>query len=152
MSLARLRLAHCPSWAKELRYWHSLMKAAAEQLVDHRPPDGTLEEGLARYRSASRQVFQTVDEERMRIAREMHDGPAQSMSNLFLWAEILERMVEREPEQAKAEVQSFQDAMRGVLDETRRLIFDLRPTTLDDLGVIPTLRRLVKEYHDAEGI
>ena len=152
MSLARLRLAHCRSWAKELRYWHSLMKAAAEQLEDHRPPDGTLEEGLARYRSASRQVFQTIDEERMRIAQDMHDGPAQSMSNLFLRAEILERMVDREPEQAKAEVQSFKDAMRGVLDETRQLIFDLRPATLDDLGVIPTLRRLVKEYHDAEGI
>ncbi|HUY10517.1 MAG TPA: sensor histidine kinase [Candidatus Dormibacteraeota bacterium] len=152
MTLARLRLAHCRSWAKELRYWHSLMKAAAEQLEDHRPPDGTLEEGLARYRSASRQVFQTIDEERMRIARDMHDGPAQSMSNLVLRAEILERMVDREPERAKAEVQSFKDAMKGVLDETRQLIFDLRPMTLDDLGVIPTLRRLVNEFRDAEGI
>ncbi|MGB9484254.1 MAG: sensor histidine kinase [Candidatus Dormiibacterota bacterium] len=152
MTLARLRLAHCRSWAKELRYWHSLMKAAAEQLEDHRPPDGTLEEGLARYRSASRQVFQTIDEERMRIARDMHDGPAQSMSNLVLRAEILERMVDREPERAKAEVQSFKEAMKAVLDETRQLIFDLRPMTLDDLGVIPTLRRLVNEFRDAEGV
>ncbi|HVC39280.1 MAG TPA: sensor histidine kinase [Candidatus Dormibacteraeota bacterium] len=152
MTLARLRLAHCRSWAKELRYWHSLMKAAAEQLEDHRPPDGTLEEGLARYRSASRQVFQTIDEERMRIARDMHDGPAQSMSNLVLRAEILERMVDREPERAKAEVQSYKEAMKGVLDETRQLIFDLRPMTLDDLGVIPTLRRLVNEFRDAEGV
>ncbi len=152
MTLARLRLAHCRSWAKELRYWHSLMRAAAEQLEDHRPPDGTLEEGLARYRSASRQVFQTIDEERMRIARDMHDGPAQSMSNLVLRAEILERMVERDPERAKAEVQSFKGAMKDVLDETRQLIFDLRPMTLDDLGVIPTLRRLVNEFRDSEGV
>lgn len=152
MSLARLRLAHCRSWAKELRYWHSLMKAASEQLEDHRPPDGTLEEGLARYRSASRQVFQTIDEERMRIARDMHDGPAQSMSNLVLRAEILERMVDREPERAKAEIESFKEAMKGVLDETRQLIFDLRPMTLDDLGVIPTLRRLVSEFRETEGV
>ncbi len=152
MALARLRLAHCRSWAKELRHWHALMKAAAEQLEDHRPPDGTLEEGLARYRSASRQVFQTIDEERMRIARDMHDGPAQSMSNLVLRAEILERMVDREPERAKKEIQSFKDAMKQVLDDTRQLIFDLRPMTLDDLGVIPTLRRLVSEYRERESI
>ncbi len=152
MALARLRLAHCRTWAKELRHWHSLMKAAGEQLDDLRPADGTLEEGLARYRSASRQVFQTIEEERMRIARDMHDGPAQSMSNLVLRAEILERMVDRDPERAKTEIQSFKETMKGVLDETRQLIFDLRPMTLDDLGVIPTLRRLANEYREREGI
>jgi two-component system sensor histidine kinase DegS len=151
-SLARARLTHCRTWAKELRYWHSMLKATAEQLDDHRPADGTLEEGLARYRSASRQVFQIIEEERMRIARDMHDGPAQSMSNLVLRAEILERLVERDPERAKTEIQSFKDSMKGVLDETRDLIFDLRPMTLDDLGVIPTLRRLVNEYKEREGI
>ncbi|HVD03670.1 MAG TPA: sensor histidine kinase [Candidatus Dormibacteraeota bacterium] len=151
-SLARARLAHCRMWAKELRYWHSLLKTTADQLDDHRAPDGTLEEGLARYRSASRQVFQIIEEERMRIARDMHDGPAQSMSNLVLRAEILERLVDRDPDRAKAEIQSFKDSMKGVLDETRDLIFDLRPMTLDDLGVIPTLRRLVNEYKEREGI
>ncbi|HUY55254.1 MAG TPA: sensor histidine kinase [Candidatus Nanopelagicaceae bacterium] len=151
-NLARARLLHCRLWAKELRYWHSLIKATADHLDDHRPADGTLEEGLARYRSASRQVFQIIEEERMRIARDMHDGPAQSMSNLVLRAEILERLVDRDPERAKLEIQSFKDSMREVLDETRDLIFDLRPMTLDDLGVIPTLRRLVNEYREREGI
>ena len=151
-ALARSRLAHCRQSARELRHWHGLLRATAEQLDDHRPAEGTLAEGLARYRSASRQVFQIVEEERMRIARDMHDGPAQSMSNLVLRAEILERLVDRDPERAKAEIQSFKDSMRGVLDETRDLIFDLRPMTLDDLGVIPTLRRLVNEYKEREGI
>ncbi|MGA9774401.1 MAG: sensor histidine kinase [Candidatus Dormiibacterota bacterium] len=150
--LARARLISCRSRARELRRWHVLLKATAEQLDDHRSPDGTLEEGLARYRSASRQVFQIIEEERMRIARDMHDGPAQSLSNLVLRAEILERLVDREPERAKAEIQSFKDSVKGVLDETRDLIFDLRPMTLDDLGVIPTLRRLVNEYKEREGV
>ncbi|MHB1639585.1 MAG: sensor histidine kinase [Candidatus Dormibacteria bacterium] len=150
--LARARLAHCRLWAKDLRYWHALLRATSEHLDDHRPVDGTLEEGLARYRSASRQVFQIIEEERMRIARDMHDGPAQSMSNLVLRAEILERLVDRDPERAKNEIQSFKDSMKGVLDETRDFIFDLRPMTLDDLGVIPTLRRLVNEYKEREGI
>lgn len=150
--LARARLLHCRLLAKDLRHWHSIVRATSEQLDDQGPADGTLAEGLARYRSASRQVFQIVEEERMRIARDMHDGPAQSMSNLVLRAEILERLVDRDPDRAKSEIQSFKDSMKGVLDETRDLIFDLRPMTLDDLGVIPTLRRLVNEYKEREGI
>ncbi|MHB1523071.1 MAG: sensor histidine kinase [Candidatus Dormibacteria bacterium] len=151
-ALARARLLLCRSRARELRRWHLLVRAALDQLGDRPATDGTLEEGLARYRSASRQVFQIIEEERMRIARDMHDGPAQSLSNLVLRAEILERLVDREPERAKAEIQTFKDLVRGVLEETRDLIFDLRPMTLDDLGVIPTLRRLVAEYKDREGM
>lgn len=151
-SLARTRLLHCRLLAKDLRHWHSLLRATADRFDARRPLDGTLEEGLARYRSASRQVFQIIEEERMRIARDMHDGPAQSMSNLVLRAEILERLVDRDPDRAKGEIQSFKDSMKAVLDETRDLIFDLRPMTLDDLGVIPTLRRLVNEYREREGI
>ena len=103
------------------------------------------------FRNASRQVFQIIEEERMRIARDMHDGPAQSMSNLVLQAEILERLVERDPGRLIAELQDFKNSVRNALDETRQLIFDLRPMTLDDLGLVPTLRKYIKEYGDKYG-
>ena len=106
------------------------------------------EEEAMTYRSASRQVFQIIEEERMRIARDMHDGPAQSMSNLVLQAEILERLVEA----ILAELQDFKNSVRNALDETRQLIFDLRPMTLDDLGLVPTLRKYIKEYSDKHGM
>ena len=102
--------------------------------------------GNARLRSASRQVFQIIEEERMRIARDMHDGPAQSMANLVLQAEILERLIQRDPQQVVKELADFKDGVRSVLEDTRRLIFDLRPMTLDDLGLVPTLRKFVKEF------
>ena len=102
--------------------------------------------GSARLRSTSRQVFQIIEEERMRIARDMHDGPAQSMANLVLQAEILERLISRDPQLVVNELADFKDGVRGVLDETRRLIFDLRPMTLDDLGLVPTLRKFTKDY------
>ncbi|HYA00645.1 MAG TPA: histidine kinase [Candidatus Binatia bacterium] len=102
--------------------------------------------GAARLRSTSRQVFQIIEEERMRIARDMHDGPAQSMANLVLQAEILERLISRDPQLVVNELADFKDGVRGVLDETRRLIFDLRPMTLDDLGLVPTLRKLTNDY------
>ncbi|MFY9616021.1 MAG: sensor histidine kinase [Candidatus Dormiibacterota bacterium] len=103
------------------------------------------------FRNASRQVFQIIEEERMRIARDMHDGPAQSMSNLVLQAEILERLVYK-PEAILNELQDFKNAVRNALDETRQLIFDLRPMTLDDLGLVPTLRKYLKEYSDKHGV
>src|SRR5258708_839430 len=103
------------------------------------------------YRSTSRQVFQIIEEERMRIARDMHDGPAQSMSNLVLQAEILERLVHK-PDAIMSELQDFKSSVRNALDETRQLIFDLRPMTLDDLGLVPTLRRYTREYTEQQGI
>ena len=110
------------------------------------PPHPGSGRGTARLRNTSRQVFQIIEEERMRIARDMHDGPAQSMANLVLQAEILERLISRDPQLVVNELADFKDGVRGVLDETRRLIFDLRPMTLDDLGLVPTLRKFTKDF------
>ncbi len=111
------------------------------------PPDGETQ-----FRDASRQVFQIIEEERMRIARDMHDGPAQSMANLVLQAEILERLLDRNPKQLVVELAEFKNSVRNALEETRQLIFDLRPMTLDDLGLVPTLRKFIKEYGDRYGL
>jgi len=110
--------------------------------------EGGAAEGASRFRSASRQVFQIIEEERLRIARDMHDGPAQSMANLVLQAEVLERLVSKDPNALVRELAHFKAGVRDALDETRRLIFDLRPMTLDDLGLVPTLRKFIKEYGD----
>jgi two-component system sensor histidine kinase DegS len=109
-------------------------------------------EGDKQFRDASRQVFQIIEEERMRIARDMHDGPAQSMANLVLQAEILERLLDRNPKQLVTELAEFKNSVRNALEETRQLIFDLRPMTLDDLGLVPTLRKFIKEYGDRYGL
>jgi two-component system, NarL family, sensor histidine kinase DegS len=109
-------------------------------------------EGASRFRSASRQVFQIIEEERLRIARDMHDGPAQSMANLVLQAEVLEKLLAKDPKAVVVELADFKSGVREALDETRRLIFDLRPMTLDDLGLVPTLRKFIKEYSEKSGI
>src|SRR6202163_829884 len=108
--------------------------------------------GTARLRDASRQTFQIIEEERMRIARDMHDGPAQSMANLVLQAEIIERLIARDPKMVVSELADFKNGVRSVLDDTRRLIFDLRPMTLDDLGLVPTLRKFVAEFGEKAAV
>jgi len=142
----------------ELKDQGQFLRSASQILADLQrmygengsPP--TAAEGDRQFRDASRQVFQIIEEERMRIARDMHDGPAQSMANLVLQAEILERLLDRNPKQLVTELAEFKNSVRNALEETRQLIFDLRPMTLDDLGLVPTLRKFIKEYGDRYGL
>jgi signal transduction histidine kinase len=100
----------------------------------------------------SRDLFQTVEDERMRIARDMHDGPAQLLANLVLKAEIVERVFDLDRDAAMSELADFKATVRVALEETRKLIFDLRPMTLDDLGLVPTLRKFIVDFEQRSGI
>lgn len=93
-------------------------------------------------------IIQAQENERLRISLQMHDGPAQSMSNLVLRAEICQRMLDRDAEMARAELSGLKTAINGTLQDVRRFIFELRPMTLDDLGLVPTLRRYIQQYTD----
>jgi two-component system sensor histidine kinase DegS len=93
-------------------------------------------------------IIQAQEKERLRISLQMHDGPAQSMSNLVLRAEICQRLMDRDLDQARAELGALKSAINTTLQDTRRFIFDLRPMILDDLGLIPTLRRYAQQIGD----
>ena len=134
-----------------LRSEQEVLRSVYRSLDDLMASSANPAVSTTRLRSASRQVFQIIEEERMRIARDMHDGPAQSLANLVLQAEILERLIARDPQMVVNELADFKNGVRSVLDDTRRLIFDLRPMTLDDLGLVPTLRKFVKEFGERAG-
>jgi two-component system sensor histidine kinase DegS len=92
------------------------------------------------------EVIQAQEKERLRVSLQMHDGPAQMLSNLILRAEICERLIDRDVSQARSELASLKKAINTTLQETRRFIFDLRPMILDDLGLVPTLRRYAQDF------
>ncbi|HKP52321.1 MAG TPA: ATP-binding protein [Chloroflexia bacterium] len=94
------------------------------------------------------QIIQTQESERLRVSRQIHDGPAQTMTNLVLRAEICERLLDFDLVRAKAELSGLKSVVTATLQETRRFIFDLRPMILDDLGLEPTLRRYVQQFVD----
>ncbi len=71
---------------------------------------------------------------RREIARAMHDGPAQSLTNIVLQAQIVERLVGKDPDAAAGEVQQLVSMVQQTLDATKTFIFDVRPMVLDDLG------------------
>lgn len=104
--------------------------------------------GLREKAEVAARIIQAQEAERVRIAREIHDGPAQSMANIVLRAEICQTLYERgEAEKVMSELRDLREAVKEALQEVRRIIFNLRPMTLDDLGLGPTLRRYVEEFN-----
>ncbi len=94
-------------------------------------------------------VIEAQEAERQRIARDMHDGPAQSLSNLILKSELCLKLLDKDIERARLELQTLKSLIRGTIDDTRRLIYNLRPMSIDDLGLVPTLERYIDRVEDS---
>ncbi len=97
-------------------------------------------------------VIQTEEAAKQSLVREMHDGPASSLSNFILQAEICQRFFDVNPDRAKAELNALKSAAGSTFNDIKDFIFDLRPMMLDDLGVVPTLRRYAESFQEKNGI
>ncbi|WP_169084572.1 sensor histidine kinase [Paenibacillus sp. PL91] len=94
-------------------------------------------------------IILAQEEERKRIAREIHDGPAQSLANIVLRTEIAERMlIKQEFVMVQEELVDLKGQVRSGLEEIRKIIFNLRPMALDDLGLVPTLRKFTQDFEE----
>lgn len=96
-------------------------------------------------------VIEAQELERKRIARDMHDGPAQSMTNLVIKTELCIKLLDKDIDRTKLELQTLKSHIRSTIDETRRMIYNLRPMSIDDLGLAPTLNRLVEKMSEELG-
>lgn len=102
--------------------------------------------GLVNEVEFSSKIIETRERERARIAQSLTDGPAQVMSNVVLRAQILERVVERAPEQLNEELYELGKLASESLLDIRRSIFEMRPLVLDELGLVSTLRRYISDF------
>lgn len=93
----------------------------------------------------SRLVLGAQEDLRREIARAMHDGPAQSLTNIVLQAQIVERLLDRDSAAAKVELGLLVGMVQQTLEATKSFIFDVRPMVLDDLGLVPTVRRAARD-------
>jgi two-component system, NarL family, sensor histidine kinase DegS len=93
-------------------------------------------------------IVNAQEAERQRLSRQMHDGPAQAMSNFILQTEIAMRLLDVDPAQAKEELNSLKNSAMGTFQKVRNFIFELRPMMLDDLGLIPTIRKYVDAFKE----
>lgn len=103
-------------------------------------------------RSLAAQIIKAQEEERQRVARDIHDGPAQTLANVVIQAEICERVMEKDLNEAKKELEKLKEIVRASLQELRKIIFNLRPSSLDDLGLRAAISRYCEEFQEETGI
>ncbi len=101
-------------------------------------------------RSRAAQILQAQEEERKRIARELHDETGQALSSLLITLAMIENVMTEEPQ--RAQMAEARNVAHGVLRAIRNMSIDLRPSALDDLGLIPALRQYIREYQQKTGV
>ncbi|HMQ30829.1 MAG TPA: sensor histidine kinase [Chloroflexaceae bacterium] len=104
----------------------------------------------ARELASAAALEQAITEERTRIARELHDGVAQSLAFLRMRVDLWEDWLDQEPERLTEEFTSLKANLRRQIEELRRAIFALRPIELSQLGFVAALRRFVAEFADQQ--
>lgn len=97
-------------------------------------------------------IIEAQEEERKRVAREIHDGPAQSLANVVFKLEYSEKLLEKDLKQAKEELNELKGLVKQSLQDVRKIIFDLRPMSLDDLGLVPTLKQYIDDFIEKTGL
>jgi two-component system, NarL family, sensor histidine kinase DegS len=97
-------------------------------------------------------IVNAQEAERQRLSRQMHDGPAQALSNFILQTEIAMRLLDVDPVQAKDELGNLKTSAMGTFQKVRNFIFELRPMMLDDLGLVPTLRKYSDAFKEQAGM
>jgi signal transduction histidine kinase len=88
----------------------------------------------------------TREEERRRLRRDLHDGLGAQLAGLNVQAGTLRRLIPHDPTAADELVVELREELREAIADIRRLVYDLRPPALDDLGLAESLRRLAERY------
>lgn len=98
-------------------------------------------------------VLETQENERKRIARDLHDSTVQNLTNMMHKTELCTRLIDIDPIRAKLELQTMISTIKTTINDMRNIIFGLRPMSLDDLGLIATIERYIRDLtknHDVD--
>ena len=101
-------------------------------------------EAVQKDRFVGARIIKATEEERYRISREIHDGPAQDLANGLLTTTIVERLMDQnDTAEAKKTLEELRGEIRKCLTSVRQIIFDMRPMALDDLGLPQAVEQLI---------
>jgi PAS domain S-box-containing protein len=123
----------------------SLVQALFRDVTEQR----RRERGLEAY---THRIIHAQEEERRRIARDIHDGPLQSMVLLYRQLDALDSGAKRDEPYSEAELAEIRTSVESISDELRRFSRNLRPSILDDLGLVPAVRWLVDDLEQRTAI
>ena len=97
-------------------------------------------------------MLEAREQEKKRISREIHDGPAQSIASIVFQAEICSNVMKKDMNKGLEEIENLKSTVRETLNEVRAIIYDLRPMSIDDIGLLPTIRKMIEIFERKEGI
>ena len=101
-------------------------------------------------RDAVRRVVEAQELERARLARELHDETGQALTSILLALKPLEQAAETD--EARDTVASIRELVVSTLQDVRRLAVELRPSALDDFGLVPAVQRLTETFREQSGL
>src|SRR5690606_33844890 len=86
------------------------------------------------------------EEERRRLRRDLHDGLGPALASLTLGLDAARNLVERQPGAASPLLLELREQVQTVITDVRRLVYDLRPPALDELGLVAALQERARQY------
>ncbi len=106
----------------------------------------------SKLKELAQRIIDTQEEERSRLARELHDGISQDLVGVRYAIDLASRQVQSGSDGAPKAIARASDALNGAIKEVRRLSHDLRPPILDDLGLTVALKALCEHFSERTGI
>ncbi len=120
--------------------------SGVQLIIDRRRVESALRTSEKECRMLSRQVIEAQEKERRRLAREIHDGIGQSLAALKYRAEGYARKAGNLTQDNRSDLQNFNEMVRELMDEVRRIQNDLRPAHLDMLGLLETMEDFCRKF------
>jgi two-component system sensor histidine kinase DegS len=125
------------------RTWLFLEQGDASLLAEDGPPTAG---------DVAMRIVEAQEAERVRLAQEVHDGPAQALANAIFQVDYVERVLESDPQLARAELRYMRDMLRRELGEVRAVVSQLRPPLLDELGLSASILDAVEHMRTLTGL
>jgi two-component system sensor histidine kinase DegS len=132
-----------------LERYKSALERLKETMTTGNGVSGTGDRGV---KTSVEMLVNAQEAERQRLSRQMHDGPAQALSNFILQTEIAMRLMDVDSDQARKELSDLKVSAMSTFQKVRNFIFELRPMMLDDLGLVPTIRRYADAFKEQTGV
>lgn len=127
-------------------------KSTLGQALNSYSPTSSTAGGSKNPLASVEMLVNAQETERQRLSRQIHDGPAQALSNFILQTEIAMRLMDVDAVQAREELNNLKNSAMGTFQKVRNFIFELRPMMLDDLGLVPTVRRYADAFKEQAGL